>query len=316
MVIVLSMIMLAALSTIGLGGVMSGTTNIEIGHNAREQVQGFYTAEAGVQRAMTHLQTISLDTALSSNSGNLFNGPQDIAGGTYEVIVTDNDDGDSDTAVDADGIIEATATGMYHGAESTVKVVIQSGVTLNMDGAVGLYGPPGADFSIEMDDNTIIDGNDWALPADHNCTFGAACDGTCLTCAGTAPMPGIYAPEAPNITKVRAGATIDGEDTASFGTLSIDDTGAGQTATDVETLMGELEVSADATIIGQTTISADQTFGTRDNPQITVIEGGPTQTRFSGDIRGAGVLIVKGETDFDGDIHFEGLIVLYGPAGG
>ena len=46
----LSMVMLVVLSTISLGGVKSGTTNVEISGNERRDVQALYAAEGGVSR--------------------------------------------------------------------------------------------------------------------------------------------------------------------------------------------------------------------------------------------------------------------------
>lgn len=77
-----------------------------------------------------------------------------------------------------------------------------------------------------------------------------------------------------------------------------------------QNLSNQLIPAADTTISGE--ISGNQTLGTRDHPQITVIEG---ETSFEDNVDGAGILIVGDEVEFSGDFHFEGLIIILGEGG-
>ncbi len=98
MILMISMMMLSLLTSIGTVGVLTSSTDIRISKNERLAGKSFFIAEGGINHAQAYLATITLDAALSTNAGNLFDGPVAFGGGTYEVIATDNADGDGSVA--------------------------------------------------------------------------------------------------------------------------------------------------------------------------------------------------------------------------
>ncbi len=341
MVILLSVVMLSALSTIGLSGVMSASTNIDISRNERIAVQGFYNAEGGIEHAKAYLSTINLDTALSTHSGDLFNGPITLAHGSYHVAVTDNDDGDGDTAADADNIIVATATGASGtGETSTLQVIVQKTPpgALTPPGAISVVGE--GDTSIAASNNITVDGRDWTLTDTTNPT-GPETDKYAIALSNIGAG-------ASNQTAAAAMSDLDsdissnqeanfvGIDNPSYDeSIGVDD---GMTSAEIQAFVDMAKTAANTTLMvadvpnngvsGNTsgannclTVGANNVcLGSPANPMITyfnmkLAENGNVdrQVKFNGNIEGAGLLIVEGnDLLLKGRVSWTGMIITLG----
>jgi hypothetical protein len=149
-------------------------------------MQAGYIAEAGVERAMRELKNTwnsSQDwsgvlkgadsVASTSDDGILsFGSLASLNGGGYSVVVTDNDDGDSDPFTDSDDTVVITSTGSASDGTSKTVVVEVSARPLNPDSTIYLQG----DFSdIELSQELLtVSGDDYNIGADLPSTVGAA----------------------------------------------------------------------------------------------------------------------------------------------
>ena len=311
MVLATGLIFLAIIAILGTTAVIVTTTDLKIGTNYKLSEQAFYAAEAGIQRAANALKAgvsngfndelLGIDgTSDTSDDGILsFGSSVSFGDGSYAVQVTDNND-DGDFFSDFDNKVIITSTGTVNNASKTIEAVYYYR-KVDVDGALGIYGDGPA---VELSGASEIDGRDYKVPPDFDCS-GAGC--TATLAGGVPAEPGIYAEEA--ITQ--KGLITDETDPKQniFGDPPVKDVGGSEISVSywqdfANSLTPDLTVdSAEGTI-------TENIFGSRDNPQITMISDSATGTHLSGTIDGAGILIVNGDLQITGTFHFEGLIIV------
>ena len=303
MVLATGLIFMAIIAIVGSTAVLITTTDLKIGTNYITSEQAFYVAEAGIQHAANALKagvSNGFNDELLGDDGQLF-GPDPVpfGDGNYTVTVTDNND-DGDPFSDSDNKVIITSTGTVNNASKTIEAVYYYR-KVDVDGALGIYGPYPA---VELSGASEIDGRDYKVPPDFDCS-GAGC--TATLAGGVPAEPGIYAEEA--ITP--KGLITDETDPKQniFGDPPVNDVGGSALSVSywqdfANSLTPDLTVdSAEGTI-------TENIFGSRDNPQITMITDSATGTHLSGTIDGAGILIVNGDLQITGTFHFEGLIIV------
>lgn len=269
--------------------------------------KAFYIADGGIERAKAELRTTSRTlNSILLGSDNLsgtyddglpaFGSPLNFGGGTFQVKITDNADSDASLFSDADETVIIRSTGTYEnvsrGIEACVQISQNNLPPAAADGAVGVYG---TNSTIDMLGTALIDGRDYSLPADFNCT-GSGCEGAVTT---NPAVPGVF-----STTSI----AISGTNQISGGIVT---NGTSQFATNywVEQAAALLP-QASITLPGGT-YNHDLELGTRSNPQITAVTG---NAKFNASVDGAGILIVLGNVDIDlgGNFHYEGIIMLLG----
>ncbi|HUU50114.1 MAG TPA: pilus assembly PilX N-terminal domain-containing protein [Nitrospinota bacterium] len=166
--LIASMMIMAALTILGLWAVTSSLIDNQITSNYRDHIQAFYNAEAGIEHAVNILKasTTSLDDLLlgsdgvpnTSDDGILSLGPSiSFGSGAYEVRVKDNDDGDGDLFSDSDKMIVLASRGRVNNSNAvkTIGVGIKPAYIFNM----GIF----ADERITISSNAKTDSYDSKL---------------------------------------------------------------------------------------------------------------------------------------------------------
>lgn len=145
-VLVIALIMLVLLTILGISASTTSEIETQIAGNERNYKRTFYTANSGIEHVkaalsneLTTNQAVQIATdptnmrwtfALNGSTGDdytsgfsVLNRDFALNGYAYEVRIWDNDDGDSNRAIDSDGIIfaETHATGP-NGASVWLKV--------------------------------------------------------------------------------------------------------------------------------------------------------------------------------------------------
>lgn len=269
--------------------------------------KAFFIAEAGVERAKAELRsgskTLNEELTGADGTGNTaddgipaFGCPLAFGGGTFQIKISDNNDGDANLFADVDNTVLIRSTGTY---ENAVRV-LEIGVNLTTnnfpppttDGAVGIYG---TNTSLSLGGSSRIDGRDYSLPADFDCN-GMACNGAVTTNAGVA---GLFSTEDPSMT---------GTNLITNGIIT---NGTSQFSTNYwQDQADALIPQATITLTGGT-YSASTDLGTRAGPKITVVSG---DTTITSNLDGAGILIAMNGVDlsFSGNFHYEGIVILMG----
>ncbi|MEC7641430.1 MAG: hypothetical protein VYC17_04660 [Nitrospinota bacterium] len=135
----LFLVVLALLSVVATNKSATDAKRTEV---FKESKDVFYIADAGIEHAKLALKTANLDTVLAAGGILDLDGPGDATvsfnNGSYSVVISDNDDGDSNTSNDSDDIVNITSTGTS--AEGTTKVisafVMQSSSFWSPNGAI------------------------------------------------------------------------------------------------------------------------------------------------------------------------------------
>ncbi len=168
LILIAAIALMAILALVATVSVTSTFTEIKISSNYKTSVQSFYVAEAGVQRAKAELETVGFDEVLNGNYGGspgvLSFGAVYFANGTYNVTVQDNDDGDGDTSVDSDNIVNILATGaLADGSRSDVELKILKTPAIPIPASITIIGEADTWISNSSLNYIEVDGRDWRL---------------------------------------------------------------------------------------------------------------------------------------------------------
>lgn len=296
--LITSLLALSALTAISIIAMNTSLTDLKISKNMRDIKKAFFNAEAGMRHAITVLDTSHNGFDDELKEGELDFGPSvDFADGTYEVKITDNNDGDPN--YDIDNTIVITSTGKSHTAGWIIEVMLNKIlIPEKTDGALILYED---DPSVDIYGNPSIDGIDWNVPPDFNCSE-CDCNGEL---SAKPSVAGIYTPE-----ELTQNIYSEGSSLNIAGDPPIQEDGDGIfTNRDWQNLAHHLILISQPVnrFTGRGNITGNQILGTREKPQITVVE---KSTQFTGNVRGAGVLIVNDEASFQCTFHFEGLVII------
>lgn len=295
MVLVVVMIFSAVAGILAAGLHFAGGSRIKQVRQEMRFEKAFFVAEAGIERAKDALRYTNLNGVLT-NGGVLFGGFTNYGEGRYYAWVRNNTNFDTNPLVNTSDIVIIRSTGIVEAATRVIEVEVR--VTpfrlgeMSADGALSVYG---TNSSLDIGGSGEIDGHDYDVPADFDCT-GAGCNGT--TNANPA-SPGIFSTTNLSITGTN---TISGDPAIVTNGVSTN----GYT----ETYYLEL---ADA-LLPYATVYSGGAMGTRDAPVITVLPPGTTSISGGNKASGAGVLIIPGSAvlSVSGTLHYEGLIILLG----
>jgi len=288
MVLVVALLLIAVLVVVGTTAVMTTTTDMKISTNYRESVKALYDAEAGIHYAIGRIRSNALPLPVTENvatpasltppAGFSFSGVtiENLGSNRYRLIGTGN---------------------AANSALKTIALVVTapSSVLPGADGALAMYGGnPEVKLREGMGGGVNVDGNDYPLPANFECT-GSACRTTPLA---PGAKPGLYSAETPDITGSLT--HLDGSPPNVVGGTSL------YTNEDWDNFVN---------YILDNHLYVENQLGTREQPLVTLISGSsPSGRRYGGNLTGAGIIIVDdgGQLDVGGTGHFEGLVILRG----
>ena len=296
--LITSLLMLSALTTISIIAMNTALTDLKISKNMRDIKKAFFTAEAGMRHAITVLDTSHNGFDDELKDGVLDFGPSVVfADGSYEVTLSDNNDGDPN--YDSDNTIVITSTGKSHRAGWIIEVMLNKLlIPAKTDGALILYED---EPSINIYGNPSIDGRDWNIPHNFNCSE-SDCNGEL---SANPSVAGIFTTEELTQNKYGEGSSL----TLSGNPLIQEDGDGIFTNWDWQNLAHHLILMSKncSAFTNGGTVTGNQILGTRKNPQISVVK---KSTQFTGNVRGAGVLIIKETVVFQGAFYFEGFVII------
>jgi len=286
MTLVVVLILIAVLVMLGTTAIMSVTTDLKIAGNYRESQTARYNAEAGVEQVIAYLRshtvtypttstpttiTISCPTGFNFNTSVAINY---VAPKSYK--------------------FQMTGTGANN-ASKTIEAYIKKDPMYpeSTDGAVAMYGGgPAVEFKHGGGGGYAVDGHDYPVPTDPNCS-GSACS---TTATALPAVPGLFTVMSPTLTG-DVSAHLGGDPTQALGTSQED-----AYNTFVNTIIAS---GTTGSPLYQTTL------GTRANPAVTVI---PNGTTLNASVNGAGIIIIDngGSLNINGNFCYEGLVILRG----
>ncbi len=279
-----------------------------------------------------HIDYSSPPAAIGTRTINgLLTAPAGVPVGTgrYFARLTDNDDGDGDPLVDTDSVVILRVMGVHRGSSAEgavygtstqnaiaiIETTLRRDSTFDFDQAFTIYGP---NVDITYNGNTFdLDGREHAMN-------GALIAG--------APKPGLglmnnNPPNNASISSAAAFTQLAGMqmdnlvgENGDFGPLPSlkDSTDAVLTSTDPDAanifdpnwlmaFVGQLAAFADNVLPAGTYDGL--TWGTTAAPEITLING---DAIVEGGGTGAGLLVVKGNLDYNGAFTYTGLVFILG----
>ncbi len=223
--------------------------------------EAFYIAEAGIERAYVEVSSKNLNSVLAGVDGNknnttdngilAFGASVPFAGGTYEVKVTDNNDGDGDIWNDTDGKAYITSTGRFGSSTRVIKVLV-SRANLNFNAAITVIDEK---CETHQGGSAVVDGHDFTYnPIQQNEPIrGSGPDVHAIARSCTTIENDIQKQN--QIT----GSGISPDITSDIGSLTL---------ASVRSVRDEMISRADIVYHGSTTLNGG-TLGTRDAPKIT-----------------------------------------------
>ena len=281
--LVVSVLVLVILSILGAAALTLSNTELLIARNIRLNAKAFYLAEAGIEKACSLIQDVNGSLAEGSYVAQV-NGPYKIQNATNSSSIWD--------------IYEFTvnSTGYYEGAHANISIKANSKkLPLNSDASLSIY-TTGTNATAEAtaQGNPVLDGNDYGLPDNFNCS-GVDCnvDSSLLNGIST---NGLYMDQ--GSVEIKGSAEINPGTQEGNGTYNNEYW---------KNMATELTPLAD-NVLNEST-SEDLTLGTREEPQVTVLGD---NAKLSGTVNGAGILIVNGSAQSTGNFHFEGQVIILG----
>lgn len=205
LVLVTIIMLVSILLLIGFSSVMSAGTDLKIATNFRSSTQAFYLAEAGIERTLAYLNTVTdIDDVLAT--GTLFGGSQSLGAGTYTVVVTNNADSGSATH-DTDGKVIATSTGAAAGGGKRVVEAVFFKPSTNPP---GIRAAVTANYNVGTLGTMIVDGRDHDIdgnPIGGSTSLYGVSSGGVITEGGNSKIGG----------KALDGTLVDPTKSGSFG---------------------------------------------------------------------------------------------------
>ncbi|HIE65008.1 MAG: pilus assembly PilX N-terminal domain-containing protein [Nitrospira sp.] len=312
MALVISLLMLAIVTTIGMASIMATSTELHLGGNKRVTAETLYVAEAGVQHALRELKGQDFDVVVAANVGQSwitvsdFNGTPGMG---YTVKVSNTSD--SGNVADTNSIFVTSIAVNPSGGSKTIEAEVSNpALTLPINASMSVSG----NFSrIKFSGNATINGD---LPADETPVVGSDCAehkaGISVDSMDTYTDIDVKKHAGDNITGIGLNPSIQLRPSDMSPTM----------VQNIASLLGE---KADQTIIvdDKKVNNDDVVWGTVDDPQVTVImmTGEDVRMKFNGNTTGYGILIInsetskKGRVEFNGNFEWNGLIVITGDAG-
>jgi len=268
--------------------------------NYKTGTSAFHTADAGIESTKAEVSSKSFDSVLAGADGNKSNTSDNgilsfgssvaFNGGTYEVTVTDNDDGDGDSWHDTDGKVYITSTGKFGGSTRVIKVLV-SRANLNFNAAITVIDEK---CKTHQGGSATVTGLDYTYnPSNqNNPTRASGPDAHAIARSCTTNNDDINKPN-----QLTGSGVFTPDITSDIGSLTL----AG-----VRSLRDDLISRADIVYHGSTTLNGG-TLGTREEPKITYVND---SLKVVGNVTGAGFLIVDKDFEVSGNFTYEGIILI------
>jgi hypothetical protein len=333
MVLVVTILMLAALAALGVGIVTLASLNAGATGNARVATQMFYLAEAGVEHGREVLRTwnagsaqrstftdeLALVRGLNAMLDGSVGGTDDVpiataavSAGSYTVYLTNDATDGPSNLIDTNKRVTLTAIAIRpDGAQATVQTDVSLPQIFPPPATITLLGP-GASFTGNNSNAKELHGDDvcGAESPKPVVAVSHSADVASLQANIAGSKPATYWTEDNVGNPVNAATTpnaISGAITPSTinsiqQTYGIDI----MSASDLNALVATLGTQAH-TVAAAGSSSGTVNVGTVANPQVVVVNG---DFSLNGD--GAGILVVTGKLTFKGNVTYTGLILVIG----
>lgn len=299
MALITSILLTAILMTLTGASLFFSQLDLKMASNHKLGSEAFYIAEAGIERAYVEVSSKNLNSVLAGVDGNknnttdngilAFGASAPFAGGTYEVKVTDNDDGDGDSWHDTDGKVYITSTGKFAGSTRVIRVLV-SRANLDFNAAITVIDEK---CRTQQGGSAVVDGHDFTYnPSQQDKPIqGSGPNVHAIARSCTTNNDDIQKPN--QIT----GSGISPDITSDIGSLTL---------ASVRSVRDEMISRADIVYHGSTTLNGG-TLGTRDKPKITYVDD---TLVLEGNVTGAGFLIVDKDFEVKGNFAYEGIILV------
>ncbi|MFC1461186.1 pilus assembly PilX N-terminal domain-containing protein, partial [Verrucomicrobiota bacterium] len=307
MVLVVVVCLTSIAGVLAAGMFSASSSQMRSARRFSEHEQAFYVAEGGIECAASVLNTNDPNDVLSYGVP-CFASPISFCGGTFNITVTDNDDGDGDLTTDIDNTLVILSTGLYENATRVIEVEMVIPfcdiIPPVVDAPLAYYG---TNHTLTMiGSGGKITGDDYDVPASFACS-GINCWGPLTT--NSPCNSSVYSDTFLSIvgfTKIEA---------APPDRLQTD--GGILTEADWIATANQLIPLADVTITGTVSYAGNSMpIGTRADPKITVLKTNAV-LNIVGTCDGAGIMILEEGSTFNpgGSYHYEGLVITFGSAG-
>lgn len=299
MALVLVIFIVSILLTLTGASLLFSQMDLKITSNFKTGTSAFHIADVGIESAKAEMSGKSFDSVLFGADGNKnnisdngilsFGASVPFNGGTYQVRVTDNDDGDGDAWHDTDGKVYVTSTGKFGSSARTIKVLV-SRANLNFNAAITVIDEK---CETEQGGSAAVTGLDYTYnPAQQNNPIRAS-------------GPDVHA-IARSCTTIEDDINKPNQITGTGSTPDITSDIGSLTLASVQSVRDDLISRADLVYHGSTTLNGG-TLGTRGEPKITYVDD---TLVLEGNVTGAGFLIVDKDFEVKGNFTYEGIILV------
>jgi hypothetical protein len=333
MVLVVTILLLAALAALAVGAVTLASLNASATGNARVATQTFYLAEAGIEHGrqilhswnlvsverLTFTDELLLIKGLNGTIQGLVLGTDDVpiataslAGGSYTVYLTNDAIEGPSNLIDINKRVTLTSVATRPGnAQAIVQADVSMAQLFPPPAALTLLGP-GASFTGNTSSAKALHGDDMCgtespkpvLLASHAADVGgvqANIQGSKPATYWTKDAMGVPVTAATHPNAI-AGAIPTSTISSIQQTYGVNIT----SASDLNGLVSTLARQAHTVAAGGSS-SGTVNVGSVASPQVVVVNGD-----FSLNQDGAGVLVVTGKLTFRGHVNYTGLILVIG----
>ena len=283
--LVMTLAILMFLSILGTTALNSSNSELMLVGDSRRRQKAFFIAESGIEFGKQYLYE-SMDNGTNLNS--IITGgaiSKTVGDGNFNLYFEEN-------ATD-DDFFWMISNGTYSNAKKQIKLYIEkdrSDIDMEADAAFGVYTP---NATMTMKGNPLISGDEYDIPDDFDCS-GAGCNGLAT---GVSGKPSLYFAEEPYSLSYNPSKHLSPD--FDYDTIGTSDKDNEYWQDFAEALLPY----ADRTITPTDNVEAF--WGTREDPDITVVDG----KKINSTIDGAGVLILKNGADITGNFHFEGVAI-------
>ena len=299
MALVLVIFVVSILLTLTGASLLFSQMDLKITSNFKTGTSAFHIADVGIESAKAEMSGKSFDSVLVGADGNKsstsdngilsFGASVPFNGGTYQVGVTDNDDGDGDAWHDTDGKVYITSTGKFGSSTRTIKVLV-SRANLNFNAAITVIDEK---CETEQGGSATVTGLDYTYnPAQQNNPIRAS-------------GPDVHA-IARSCTTIEDDINKPNQITGTGSTPDITPDIGSLTLASVQSVRDGLISRADLVYHGSTTLNGGA-LGTRGEPKITYVDD---TLVLEGNVTGAGFLIVDKDFEVKGNFTYEGVILV------
>ncbi len=299
MALVFVIFIVSILLTLTGASLLFSQMDLKITSNFKTGTSAFHIADVGIESAKAEMSRKSFDSVLAGADGNKnnisdngilsFGASVPFNGGTYQVRVTDNDDGDGDAWHDTDGKVYITSTGKFGSSTRVVKVLV-SRANLNFNAAITVIDEK---CETEQGGSATVTGLDYTYnPAQQNNPIRAS-------------GPDVHA-IARSCTTIEDDINKPNQITGTGSTPDITSDIGSLTLASVQSVRDDLISRADIVYHGSTTLNGG-TLGTRDDPKITYVDD---TLVLEGNVTGVGFLIVDKDFEVKGNFTYEGIVLV------